>query len=58
MCLSGEYGQRAGPGWEQPRPTESYVLRPPIYAPSGEPVLLNVYGAQESIPRNEFRQPI
>jgi hypothetical protein len=23
-----------------------------------EPVLLNVYGAQESIPRNEFRQPM
>jgi hypothetical protein len=23
-----------------------------------EPVFLNVYGAQESIPRNEFRQPI
>jgi hypothetical protein len=22
-----------------------------------EPVFLNVYGAQESIPRNEFRQP-
>jgi hypothetical protein len=23
-----------------------------------EPVFLNVYGAQESIPRNEFRQPM
>ncbi len=23
-----------------------------------EPVFLNVYGAQESIPRNEFRQPL
>jgi hypothetical protein len=23
-----------------------------------EPVYLNVYGAQESIPRNEFRQPM
>jgi hypothetical protein len=23
-----------------------------------EPVFLNVYGAQESIPRNEFRQPV
>ncbi len=23
-----------------------------------EPVFLNVYGAPESIPRNEFRQPI
>jgi hypothetical protein len=25
---------------------------------SSEPVFLNVYGAQESIPRNEFRQPM
>ncbi len=23
-----------------------------------EPVFLNVYGAKESIPRNEFRQPM
>ena len=23
-----------------------------------EPVFLNVYGAQESIPKNEFRQPM
>ncbi len=23
-----------------------------------EPVFLNVYGAQESIPRNEFRRPM
>ncbi len=28
----------------------------PIVAP--EPVFLNVYGAQELIPRNEFRQPM
>jgi hypothetical protein len=26
--------------------------------PTPEPVFLNVYGAQESIPRNEFRQPM
>jgi hypothetical protein len=25
--------------------------------PATEPVFLNVYRAQESIPRNEFRQP-
>jgi hypothetical protein len=25
---------------------------------SSEPVLLNVYGGQESSPRNEFRQPM
>ncbi len=25
---------------------------------SSEPVFLNVYGAQEQIPRNEFRQPM
>jgi hypothetical protein len=24
---------------------------------TSEPVFLNVYGAEESIPRNEFRQP-
>jgi hypothetical protein len=23
-----------------------------------EPVFLNIYGAQESIPRNQFRQPM
>jgi hypothetical protein len=27
-------------------------------ATNSEPVFLNVYGAQELIPRNEFRQPI
>ncbi len=32
----------------------------PLYFSSAysEPVFLNVYGAQESIPRNEFRQPM
>jgi hypothetical protein len=25
---------------------------------SSEPVFLNIYGTQESIPRNEFRQPM
>jgi hypothetical protein len=25
---------------------------------ASEPVFLNVYGAQESIPRNKFRQPL
>jgi hypothetical protein len=25
---------------------------------TSEPVFLNVYGAQELIPRNEFRQPV
>jgi hypothetical protein len=30
-----------------------------LLAPLGtEPVFLNIYGAQESIPRNEFRQPM
>ncbi len=33
-----------------------------VKVPSGqigsEPVFLNVYGAQESIPRNGFRQPL
>jgi hypothetical protein len=27
-------------------------------SPRLEPVFLNVYGAQELIPRNEFRQPM
>jgi hypothetical protein len=31
---------------------EVYRTGPP------EPVFLNVYGAQKSIPRNEFRQPM
>jgi hypothetical protein len=30
----------------------------PINTGEPEPVFLNVYGAQESIPRNEFRQPM
>jgi hypothetical protein len=34
----------------------SYVAWASICRP--EPVLLNVYGAQELIPRNEFRQPM
>jgi hypothetical protein len=25
---------------------------------ASEPVFLNIYGAQESIPKNEFRQPL
>jgi hypothetical protein len=28
------------------------------YTKTTEPVFLNVYGAQESIPRNEFLQPM
>ncbi len=46
LCQSTIYMQRqcvAGRGWE--------VLSP-------EPVLLNVYGAPELMPRNEFRQPM
>jgi hypothetical protein len=29
-----------------------------IFEKESEPVFLNVYGAQESIPRNKFRQPM
>jgi hypothetical protein len=29
-----------------------------LLGPLSEPVFLNVYGAQELIPRNEFRQPM
>jgi hypothetical protein len=41
-------GVGGGVGWWV---RELNLLRP-------EPVFLNVYGAQESIPRNEFRQPM
>jgi hypothetical protein len=34
------------------------VFQVHIEAVYTEPVFLNVYGAQESIPRNEFRQPM
>jgi hypothetical protein len=33
---------------------KKFFFIPPTF--STEPVFLNVYGAQESIPRNEFRQ--
>ncbi len=51
---------RGGRGW-------SHVMRPRESRPSifmkyflwvGQPVLLNVYGAPELMPRNEFRQPM
>jgi hypothetical protein len=35
--------------------SSTHWLRP-RNPPASEPVFLNVYGAQESIPRNEFRQ--
>jgi hypothetical protein len=34
--------------WERNSPSQLFP----------EPVFLNVYGAQESIPRNKFRQPM
>jgi hypothetical protein len=33
-------------------------VKRPVMISLPEPVFLNVYGAQESIPRNEFRQPM
>jgi hypothetical protein len=36
--------------------TKSFTSLPP--KKTTEPVFLNVYGAQESIPRDEFRQPM
>ncbi len=49
-------------GWMQSKDTSDiYATRqdhthtPPVLP---EPVFLNVYGAHESIPRNEFRQPM
>ncbi len=42
-----------------PPPSPPSPLHPPSLAnPQPEPVFLNVYGAQESIARNEFRQPM
>jgi hypothetical protein len=35
-----------------------FTLVPKTYKLTTEPVFLNVYGAQESIPRNEFRQSV
>ncbi len=39
---------------------ETYLWE--LFIPNGlcdaEPVFLNVYGAPESIPKNEFRQPM
>jgi hypothetical protein len=44
-------------GWyDNPIPTR--FLAPIDCLKIPEPVFLNVYGAQESIPRNEFRQPM
>ncbi len=37
---------------------ESTLFSGPSSSPTPEPVFLNVYGAQKSIPRNEFRQPM
>ncbi len=34
------------------------LTKPSAVPSSPEPVFLNVYGAQESIPRKEFRQPM
>ncbi len=38
--------------------TLSEAIRHEREISTAEPVFLNVYGAQESIPRNEFRQPM
>jgi hypothetical protein len=45
------------------RVTSMMRVNPPVWLvckprDSPEPVFLNVYGAQESIPRNKFRQPM
>ncbi len=44
-----------GISWEGGTSKKSLMLEVNAYT---EPVFLNVYGAQESIPSNEFRQPI
>jgi hypothetical protein len=50
-------------GLLHPHPTKTSKRRLPLLSlldslESTEPVFLNAYGAQESIPRNEFRQSI
>jgi hypothetical protein len=42
--------------FSKPNMFTSIVIEPTLE--QSEPVFLNVYGAQESIPRNEFRQPM
>ncbi len=38
------------------QPSDPPLLENLLFLPAHQPVFLNVYGAQESIPRNEFRQ--
>jgi hypothetical protein len=55
-CKSLGGGGGAGGRWHG-----AVGVRSPKYFGSmctAEPVFLNVFGAQESIPRNEFRQPM
>jgi hypothetical protein len=49
--------------WQQKKENRLYVELSYIFNGvncllTPEPVFLNVYGAQESIPKNEFRQPM
>ncbi len=37
---------------------QNYFIFSHPYFDQPEPVFLNVYGAQESIPRNEYRKPM
>ena len=39
-------------------PYSNTKLRPELCIAQAEPVFVNIYGAQESIPRNEFRLPM
>jgi hypothetical protein len=47
-------------GAQQRRHSISWIqlIKLKIIAKKPEPVFLNVYGAQESIPKKEFRQPM
>jgi hypothetical protein len=48
---------QSGEGWGARPPPSLHTSKVVVCAPA-EPVFVIVYGAQESIPRNRFRQPM
>ncbi len=52
LAFNQSTGSKIHTTGENPRDHKNLVQ------PKPEPEFLNVYGAQESIPRNEFRQPM
>ncbi len=49
---------QGGKNWILPKEINANRFFWTLISWKSEPVFLNVYGAQESIPRNEFRQPV